>query len=689
MQIGELWVKISGRDEALKATLSGVEGKLQGVGKNLSSLGSDLTKKITLPVVGATAAVGGLVASFGWGRLKAMDAAEAQLKGLGYAVEDVARISEQVKNAVQGTTMTMAEGTSVAAGALAAGVKEGAELEKYIKQVGNAAVGANRPIADMAQIFNRIQGSGRLMTQELNMIEDGMPGFAMAMSDALGVTQAEFRKMVTEGKVSSEQFLDVMDSFAGEMSEAYANSWAGMVSNTKAWIGIIGESILGGVFEQSKESISEFIELLKSDDVQEWAAQTGKVIGEAFTNIIEKVGEAIEWWTNLDSSTQELIGKLTLLAVVAGPVLTITGKLIGLSTSLYQGLVLMKEAYNLLSIAKIRDAAETAALHALYIQDAVLKAAGTVKIIAMTAAQTAWNVAATAGTAATTALGTAFTFLTGPIGLIIVAIAALVAAGVLLYKNWDTIKEKAAELGEYVSGVWEGIKAKTTEIWESIKKFLVDWWPYLLGALLGPIGLVVAAIYDNWDAIKQSTTDIWTTIKDWLYELWEKIKSQVTKAWDSIYKALTNVWDMIKTGFNDLVDSAKNWGRNLIQNLIDGIRDRFEDLRGIVDNMASMVSDYLGFSSPTKLGPGRYADKWAPNLVNMFADGIRKSMPRLQVSLADMAAVMPAALGPAITNNSVSNNYGNNTFHITVGGGSSREQAEGIMRELHRLGVRF
>lgn len=586
MQIGELWVKISGRDEALKATLSGVEGKLQGVGKNLSSLGSDLTKKITLPVVGATAAVGGLVASFGWGRLKAMDAAEAQLKGLGYAVEDVARISEQVKNAVQGTTMTMAEGTSVAAGALAAGVKEGAELEKYIKQVGNAAVGANRPIADMAQIFNRIQGSGRLMTQELNMIEDGMPGFAMAMSDALGVTQAEFRKMVTEGKVSSEQFLDVMDSFAGEMSEAYANSWAGMVSNTKAWIGIIGESILGGVFEQSKESIAEFMEYLKSDDVQAWATEVGAAIGEVFAKVVESVKSAIEWWTGLSDTTKTVIKTLALLVVAIGPVLMVLGSLASALSAI-------------ISIAPV--------------------------------------------------VGAAFTIMTGPIGLVIAAIVALGAAIYLIYKQWKENGEKSKEL-------------------------LRNFADYLK---------------NTWDAIKRNTLEVWTTIKDWLYNLWEGIKSQVVKAWDSIYKTLNNTWDMIKTGFSNLVDSAKNWGRNLIQNLIDGIRDRFEALRDIVRDMADMVSGYLGFSSPTKLGPGRYADRWAPNLVNMFAEGIKNSMPALQVSLADMAAVMPAALGPAITNNSASNNYGNNTFHITVSGGSSREQAEGIMRELHKLGVRF
>ena len=54
MQVGELWVKIGARDDALNDALSGAEKKLRNVGNRLSEIGSSLTKKITLPAVGAT-----------------------------------------------------------------------------------------------------------------------------------------------------------------------------------------------------------------------------------------------------------------------------------------------------------------------------------------------------------------------------------------------------------------------------------------------------------------------------------------------------------------------------------------------------------------------------------------------------------------------------------------------------------
>src|SRR5690606_36517317 len=131
---------------------------------SIGRAGSTLTKSITAPALGAATAISGLVGGLGWGRLTGLDTARAKLQGLGYAVEAVERISGQVTEAIQGTVTTMAEGVSVAAGGLAAGVSEGAELERYIKSVGDAAVGANRPVNEMAQIFNRVQGSGKLMT---------------------------------------------------------------------------------------------------------------------------------------------------------------------------------------------------------------------------------------------------------------------------------------------------------------------------------------------------------------------------------------------------------------------------------------------------------------------------------------------------------------------------------------------
>ena len=55
-------------------------------------------------------------------------------------------------------------------------------------------------------------------------------------------------------------------------------------------------------------------------------------------------------------------------------------------------------------------------------------------------------------------LGTAFTVMTGPIGLVVAAIAALIAIGVALWQNWDTVKQKAADLASSVRAKFDDIK---------------------------------------------------------------------------------------------------------------------------------------------------------------------------------------------------------------------------------------
>lgn len=418
--------------ESLLAGKSAGQNIAQQIGNSMQDVGKSMTKWVTVPAVAAATAVGGIVAALGWKRLTGLDSAKAQLKGLGYDVEDVARISETVKDSVQGTLMTMAEGTSVAAGALASGVMEGEDLSRYIKLVGDAAAGANRPVDEMAIIFNRVQGAGKLMTRELQSIEMGMPGFEKAMATSLGVPQEELRKMVTAGKVSSDQFLTVMDSFAGEMSEAMAGSWEGMVSNTKANIGILGENLLGGVFEQSKESIGEFLTLLRSDKARDWAREVGASIAEAFGKMVEFIKDAVAWWSNLSDGTKKMIVASGLFLVAMGPIISIFTKIIT---------VIM----------------------------AATKVFAALKIIVGL-------------------VGVVIGAITAPIAIAIAAIAAIIAIGVLLYKNWDTIKQKASELWQWLTETWENIKRTLSNSIEAIKKAISEGLQKAFKSVIGFFG---------------------------------------------------------------------------------------------------------------------------------------------------------------------------------------------------------
>ncbi len=143
------------------------------------------------------------------------------------------------------------------------------------------------------------------------------------------------------------------------------------------------------------------------------------------------------------------------------------------------GVMSAVQALRVLHWATIRDKIETLQIMALYAKDAVLRAASTTATVAHTVAMGAWNAVAAVGTVIAKGLGMAIAFLTSPIGLVVIAIGVLIAIGVALYKNWDFVKEKAAEAGAWIANIWTGIKNKISGVWENVKAFTTQFVGFL------------------------------------------------------------------------------------------------------------------------------------------------------------------------------------------------------------------
>lgn len=604
---------------------SSIGESMSGVGQKAQDMGSSLTSSITKPALIAGTAMAGITAKLGFDRLVGLDSAKAKLEGLGYSTKEVGSITDQVAKAIQGGMTTMAEGTDVAAGALAAGVKEGKELQKYIKLVGDAAVGSNRPVSEMAMIFNRVQGQGKLMTEELNMVEEGMPGFSNAMAKHLGVSYDAFRKMVTEGEVSSKDFLTVMDDFAGGMAGAYSKSWSGMVQNTKAYIGQIGESLLGGVFEQAKGSLHEFESLLKSPGAQQWAKETGEKIGSAFSKLTSGISSVIKWWQSLDGGTQKTLGGivkwLSITLVTMGPVLTIFGKFTSMIGGMFSGLSgLIKFFARHNAAAKISTASQalwngvTATARGIangyrYAIAALTtsQTAQAIKSKAAAAATVVWTGVTKAATVATRGLGLAIRFMTGPVGIVITAITALVGGIIYLWKTnstfrnavisaWNAIKKAAISvfgfIKPYIINIWNAIKKSSIAVWNTLKKVATTTWNGIKYAIQNPIKTLKNVLSTLWNGMKAAAIKIWTLLKNGVVAIIKAYVNQARANFNLVKRIVVTIFNSIKSFAIKVWNAIKNGIINIVKVLRTRITNTFNALKNGIVSIFNAVKNF-------------------------------------------------------------------------------------------------
>lgn len=240
-----------------------------------------------------------------------------------------------------------------------------------------------------------------------------------------------------------------------------------------------------------------------------------------------------------------------------------------------------------------------------------------------------WSTVTGIATAVGTAFGAVLAFISSPIGLVVIAIAALVAAGVLLYKNWDTVsaflkmtweatKDIAMtvfnSIGKFMSDLWAGTKTVTETVWNSIKSFFSTVWD---GIKFIFFNLTLAGILiKHWDDITATVTRVWNSIKVFLSGLWddisgiasrvfdgisgflsrtwEGIKSTASTAWNGVSGLISGVWDSIKTKVEQVWNGLKTFVTGIWDGLKTTASEKFGDIKASLSNIWDDITKKVG-----------------------------------------------------------------------------------------------
>lgn len=278
----------------------------------------------------AVAATLGAALTKGFGRLEAIDTAEAKLAGLGITGDDLAKTMQSATNAVKGTAFGLGEAASAAASFSAAGVPIDG-MERSLSILASTAAVGGSSLSEMGTIFGKVAATGKLNGEVLQQLaERGVPALSL-LADSMGVTAEEASKMVSSGEVDFETFQTAMEAGLGPAAQAMGQSFSGMMSNVGASLGRLGAAAQKPIFEAIKSVLPGVMNLF--DQFTAAIEPVATLIGERLAPAAEKLGEFLSG-LSFSTTTDGASGFLAAL----GPLLPVIGGLLGAMGPLLSGL---------------------------------------------------------------------------------------------------------------------------------------------------------------------------------------------------------------------------------------------------------------------------------------------------------------------------------------------------------------
>lgn len=629
-----------------------------------SAIGGALKTGLKVGVAGAVALIGYSLTK-GFQRLSAIDQAQAKLTGLGNSGKQVDAIMKNALASVKGTAFGMDEAATTAAGAVAAGVKPGKDLERTLKLTADAATIAGVSMGDMGSIFNKVATSNKIQGDTIAQLSDaGIPVVQM-LSKVMGTSAEETVKLASAGKINFATFQKAMEKGLGGAALSSGKTFTGAMSNLKASLGRIGANLLGGIFphlapwttkltnamaplEDKAKVIGDKIGIFLAGGLKKLpgiidslkaAWQGGQVQDSGFLGTIQKVvawmgihvppavqsiksffksgsdgkaskmgsvlssiGQSLQkFFSNFDGANiKDFFSSLGKSAPVFNSTLQITGVVLGTIADhadlvakamplLLAGFAAYKTAQiannvvgqNSLIGSTLRTAAlfsgaaatranaaatreHTAALLGDTASTGANNASQSVGILARirgTVATVASNIATRAAAAASRVAAAGQWLLNAalsanPIGLVVIAIAALVAGLVLAYTKVGWFRNMVNAAFTFV------INIATT-----VLNFFKNNWKNILVFLTGPIGIAVSLISKHWKSIQGFFSKAWKWVSGIFKNNWRTILSILAGPLVAAALLVQKHWGTIKGHFS----AAVNWVKGAFKATWNGI----------------------------------------------------------------------------------------------------------------------
>lgn len=242
---------------------------------------------------------------------------------------------------------------------------------------------------------------------------------------------------------------------------------------------------------------------------------------------------------------------------------------------------------------------------------------------------------------AATLLGSAIGLLTSPITIAIAAITAIIAAGVLLWKNWDTVKEKCGQLKDWVVKKFQELKENTIKHIENLKKKMELTWAAIKGVFQVFDSYLSGVFSHDWsknfgffgeilNSFLKNVSNIWESAKRIFSGITDFVSGVFTGDWRRAWEGIKNIFGGIWEGFVGLVKSPINSIIGFLNGLVSAVASCVNSVARMLNNLRidapGWVTDLTGITSI-----GFNLPMWRPGRIPYLAQGgyVKPNTPQL------------------------------------------------------------
>ncbi|MCS0789516.1 DUF2207 domain-containing protein [Cytobacillus firmus] len=192
-----------------------------------------------------------------------------------------------------------------------------------------------------------------------------------------------------------------------------------------------------------------------------------------------------------------------------------------------------------------------------------------------------------------TALGVSIGSVSIPILAVIAGIAALIAIGVLLYKNWDEIVAKATELWSKVHETWEQFKLGTQLAFEAIKQLASSKIEEMKTAVSEKVTALRDKVSEMWTSAKTKTAEIVESLRTIAGGKFEALRTLVGEKMRLARDKISELWSSAKTKTGELVEGLKNIARSKFENLRTAVQEKMSAVKTKVEEIWKKAQGFL------------------------------------------------------------------------------------------------